>query len=202
MEILIGIVILIVIWNYVSTWFTDPVKPSQQPTFPSSENKDNNKSLTVTAELVPLETLETYPRNEPKKDNSTVINNYYVQNNVYVQQNPYSGKEKSSEESKGHSKAKWKALGFQVISGESYAYKMYGREIFNPDQVVKIGSSRQPLQLGYGLSQKQKKAKQLGYSLVEKVGSKRKAKDILVNKYDFDEETAKYAVGYNGYENW
>lgn len=58
------------------------------------------------------------------------------------------------------------------------------------------------LQLESGLTKNQKKVKQLGYSLVNKYGSKRKAKDILVKEYKFDEKTAKYATGYKGYENW
>ncbi|MCD8477902.1 MAG: hypothetical protein LRY68_08420 [Sulfurospirillum sp.] len=44
--------------------------------------------------------------------------------------------------------------------------------------------------------------KTLGNALVEKCGSKREAKDILVEKYGFDEDTARYAAGYKGYNNW
>ena len=53
-----------------------------------------------------------------------------------------------------------------------------------------------------GLTKNQKKVKTLGQALVSKVCSKKKAKDILVKKYNFKESTAKYAAGYKGYKDW
>lgn len=47
-----------------------------------------------------------------------------------------------------------------------------------------------------------KKVKTLGYALTKKYCSKRRAKDILVAEYGFDEETARYAAGYDGYNDW
>lgn len=54
----------------------------------------------------------------------------------------------------------------------------------------------------YHLSDKQRSVKALGSSLVSKTGYKRKAKDILVEQYGFSENTAKYAVGYRGYDDY
>jgi hypothetical protein len=49
------------------------------------------------------------------------------------------------------------------------------------------------------LTASQRKVKALGSTITCNVGSKRMAKDILVDDYGFDESTAKYAVGYKGY---
>jgi hypothetical protein len=110
-----------------------------------------------------------------------------------------------------HSESVWNRNGYTVKRGESPSYYMYGKGIYTPDQVYKKSNSRESssrnydyldVDSEYGLSSNQKKVKTLGYSLVKKYASKRKAKDILVSEYGFDEETARYAAGYNGYENW
>lgn len=108
---------------------------------------------------------------------------------------------RSSEASKDHSEKVWNKLGYEVKPGETYDYKFYGREIFKPHQVQKIGCYRNRI-ASPGLSENQLKVKTIGLALVEKTGSKRAAKDILVEKYDFDEQTAKYAAGYNGYRDY
>lgn len=108
---------------------------------------------------------------------------------------------RSSEANKDHTEKVWNKLGYEVKPGETYDYKFYGREMFKPYQVQKIGSYRNRI-ASPGLSENQLKVKTIGLALVEKTGSKRAAKDILVEKYDFDEETAKYAAGYNGYRDY
>lgn len=116
--------------------------------------------------------------------------NYYTQNNVYIQNN-YGGKPEA------HTSRVWRKLGYEVNYGESYAYKYYGNEIYTEDQVSRVSGYH-----GGYLSSNQKKVKSLGGALVRKSGSKQKAKQILVDSYDFDEDTAKYAVGYRGHKSW
>jgi hypothetical protein len=120
----------------------------------------------------------------------TTTQNYYTQNNVYIQNN-YVGKPEA------HTSRVWERLDYKVNYGESYAYKYYGNEIYTEDQVSRISSSHDAY-----LSSNQKKVKSLGGALVGKTGSKQKAKQILVDRYDFDEDTAKYAVGYHGTKSW
>ena len=116
----------------------------------------------------------------------TVVNNYYVQNNVYIQQNNYHNK--SKDENKDHSEKVWKRLGYKVKYGETYSYKFYGNEIFKPSQVERIGSN----QVKYSESG-------LARKLLNDTGSKKHAKDILVNQYGYSQASAKSLVGYNGY---
>lgn len=146
-----------------------------------------------------------YPKiNEEKTEPTTIVNNYYVQNNIYIKQEQTS-KANSYNELSDHSEKVWKRLGYKIKYGESYAYRMYGKAIYKPHQVERIGTSSQKLlsiDSEYGLTKNQAKVKRLGYSLVNKCGSKKIAKDILIEKYDFDEDTAKYAVGYLGYNDW
>ena len=106
-----------------------------------------------------------------------------------------------SEANKDHTEKVWNKLGYEIIPGETYDYKFYGREIFKPHQVQKIGSYRTRI-ARLGLTENQLKVKTIGLALVEKTGSKRAAKNILVDKYGFDEDTAKYAAGYNGYRDF
>lgn len=108
---------------------------------------------------------------------------------------------RSSEANKDHTEKVWNKLGYEVKPGETYDYKFYGREIFKPHQVQKIGNYRNRI-ASPGLSENQLKVKTIGLALVEKTGSKRAAKDILVEKYGFDEQTAKYATGYDGYRDY
>ncbi len=75
---------------------------------------------------------------------------------------------------------------------------MYSREVFKPHQVEKITEYRNRIP-SPGLSKNQLKVKTIGLALVEKIGSKRAAKDILVKKYGLSEESARYAAGYKGY---
>lgn len=53
-----------------------------------------------------------------------------------------------------------------------------------------------------GMSSRQKSVTSLGEKLACDTGSKRAAKDILVDEYGFSEKTAKYAAGYRGYNNY
>lgn len=102
---------------------------------------------------------------------------------------------------KDHTEKVWNDLGYQIKSGEHYSYKHYGRKIYTPNQVEKIGSYRACI-ASSELSEKQIRVKTLGSALVKKMGSKRKAKDILVEEYGFSENTAKYAAGYRGYDDY
>ena len=147
----------------------------------------------------PIKTYDYEEKNNETK-NQPHTNNVYIQNNVYVNVH----QPKSSTKHTDHTEKVWNQLGYVVKEGETYAYKHYGNAIYTPDQVVskKSISYKKPLQIGYGLSANQEKVKTLGYALVEKCGSKRAAKDILVEQYGFDEETARYAAGYRGYNDW
>lgn len=113
----------------------------------------------------------------------------------------WSENNRSPEANKDHSERVWNKLGYEVKSGETYAYKYFGNEIFKPHQVQKIGRYRNRI-ASPGLSENQLKVKTIGLALVEKTGSKSEAKDILLEQYGFDEETAKYAVGYKGYRDF
>lgn len=118
-----------------------------------------------------------------EKETQIVINNYYTQNNTYVQQNNYYKKPKIEDENKVHSEKVWKRLGYKVKHGETYSYKMYGKQIFKPDQVEKIGS----YQIRYsqnGLAQK----------LIKNTGSKSHAKNILVDNYGLSKSEAQRLV--------
>lgn len=200
MEFIFIAIVVMLVYSFISDYLEDKKKkknsaktrakfeePDIGTTYPTETKKHKSYTPTVDATII-------------KEEKPTVVNNYYTQNNVYIQQNNY--RNKSTDENKGHSAKVWKRMGYKVRYGETYSYKFYGNEIFTPDQVERIGSYNEPLRLENGLSKNQKQAKQLGYSLVNKCGSKRKAKDILVEKYGFDENTAKYATGYRGYENW
>ena len=125
-----------------------------------------------------------------KKKMQSSVHNHYTQNNVYIQNN-YGYKPEA------HTVRVWKRLGYELSDGESYSYKYYGNEIYTEDQVRKISSS-----YGGQLSSNQKKVKSLGTALVRKSGSKHKARNILVDHYGFDEDTAKYGAGFSGYSNW
>jgi hypothetical protein len=195
MEGILVIILVTLAFNVISSLLKRP-KSEINSTIQTKSTKVDDTTIVID-KVVPYNQDEQYKRND--SSDKYIVNNYFVQNNVYVHYNPNSS---SNDSSKDHSKSVWERMGYRIKYGERYAYKMYGNEIFTPEQVEKTSYGRETLQLENGLTKNQKKVKQLGYSLVEKVGSKRKAKDILVMEYDFDEETAKYAVGYNGYENW
>ncbi len=139
--------------------------------------------------LVVIVIIVGYYQDKNNSEKNT-IHNYNTQNNVYIQNN-YGSKPEA------HTIRVWERLGYEMNYGEIYAYKYYGNEIYTEDQVRKISSS-----YGGGLSSNQKKVKSLGTALVKKSGSKQKAKNILVNHYGFDEDTAKYGAGFSGYSNW
>lgn len=178
MEVIIGFIVVVFIISIVTSVVESKI-----------DTNKNDKTVDIfTPEIIDRE-----------NESTTTTNNFYIQQNIYIQQN---NNYTSSEEHKDHSESVWRKMGYRVKYGQEYAYKMYGREIFTPDQVVKIDSNYEQLSLESGLTKNQKKVKQLGYALVNKYKSKRKAKDILVEHYDFDEKTAKFAAGYRGYENW
>ena len=132
-----------------------------------------------------------------KRQNKSSIHNHYTQTNIYVQNN-------FGTKVEAHTSKVWKELGYEVIYGERYAYKYFGREIYTENQVRSVGNqhNRYALSVNNHLSSNQKKVKSLGYTLVNKYGSKQKAKNILIDHYDFDEDTAKYATGYQSHRDW
>lgn len=195
MEGILVIILVTLAFNVISSLLKRP-KSEINSTIQTKSTKVDDTTIVID-KVVPYNQDEQYKRND--SSDKYIINNYFVHNNVYVHYNPDSS---SNDSSKDHSKSVWEKMGYRIKYGERYAYKMYGNEIFTPDQVEKSSYGRETLQLENGLTKNQKKVKQLGYALVNKVGSKRKAKDILIEEYDFDEDTAKYAVGYNGYDNW
>lgn len=209
MEFFIFLFIMIIIYSIASDYFRKRKEVKQNNTFQSA-----NEEIDSFIRLKDEKLVSTKIINEPKTntlvnsevikkdepiDFSKIINNYYVQNNIYVEVKEQSGKKTKDEK---HTEKVWKDLGFSIKKGETYSSIFYGKELFTSEQVEKISYKKEPLQLEHGLTTNQKKVKQLGYTLVNKYASKRKAKDILVDKYGFDEKTAKYAAGYRGYENW
>lgn len=199
MEFIVLLIAIGLIAHYVQLLTNTASANSSKNTTSLKKHDDHVQKMETSKTIVHVEPIETFQREEQR---SSVTNNYYIQNNVYVHQNHYKSKS-STEESKDHSKSVWQKLGYRVKSGETYAYKMYGREIFTPEQVTKIGYKHdEPLALECGLTRNQEKVKQLGYALVNKYHSKRIAKDILVENYGLDENTAKYAAGYRGYDDW
>mgnify|MGYP006995719158 CR=1 FL=1 len=132
-----------------------------------AQNKNIQTHKEVKIEVVP-----------EKEEKTTIINhNYYTQNNVYVQQNNCYKKSKSK--NKDHSEKVWNNLGYRIKYRETFSYKMYGKEIFTPNQVEKIGS----YQIKHSESGLAKK-------LLNNTGSKSHAKNILVNNYSLSESKA------------
>ena len=129
------------------------------------------------------------------KSSTTIHNTVNIKNTTYVQQNVYNGN-KNSNDSKGHTEKVWNDLGYTVMYGESYSYKMYGREIFTSSQVTEDSNQyieyKEPIEVHTsetGLARK----------LLKNTGSKRMAKDILVEEYGYSQSEAKSLVGYRGY---
>lgn len=102
-----------------------------------------------------------------------------------MQQKYYYEKPKSAEENKDHSEKVWKKLGYRIKRGESYSYRFYGKEIYTPNQVEKIGS----YEIKYspeGLAKK----------LLEDTKSPKHTINILVKNYNMTEYDAKRLVIY------
>lgn len=140
MDIFIGVVILIVIWSYISTWFDDSKQESQQPILPSiKKNDSSNINKTLKEEIAPIKPIINNSWCEANQSKRAVTNSNYTKNTTYVQQNNH---KLSNDELKDHSKSVWEGMGYSVKSKERYAYKMYGKEIFTPNQVQKTRSKR------------------------------------------------------------
>ncbi len=169
METILFIVVIIFIYNY----FTED----------DSSGENHNHSSTDIKTTTSREKSET---EDSKETHET--NNYYVQNNINIQVNHHGT---SSEELKDHSEKVWERLGYRVLGGESYTYKMYGKEIYTPDQVEQIGT-------GGSLIVKYTE-KGLVKKLLRDTGSKRMTKDILTEQYGYSQSAAKGLVGYKGY---
>jgi hypothetical protein len=95
--------------------------------------------------------------------------------------------------SNGHSEKAWGDIGFKV----STKYKTTAKKNYIFKEVEASNSLRY-----LHLTKNQKKVKILGDALVKNTKSKRRARDILINQYNFKNNTAKYAVGYEGYNDW
>lgn len=93
----------------------------------------------------------------------------------------------------GHTEDEWQRIGLKVNRKHySYNRSYYSFKETEPKSYSQFD----------GLSPNQRKVKILGSALVSKTGSKRRAKDILVDYYNFPENTAKYATGYSGFHDW
>ena len=159
--------------------------------FNSKKNIESNPDESIQKkdedQIITLDTPEEDNHKDSGSNDFTIINNYYIQNNVSIQKNDYT---KNPDELKDHTKRIWKKLGYEVNYGETYSYKMYGQKIYTPEQVSKISSHDYKIKYSKtGLANK----------LLENTGSKRMAKDILVEEYDIVESEAKKLVGYKGY---
>ncbi|NCD12242.1 MAG: hypothetical protein EOL93_06795 [Epsilonproteobacteria bacterium] len=138
------------------------------------EKKNNASSKTLPDEFLKRQSQDkkdiTIVRSSKSTDSyetKQTINNYYTQNNIYVQTTTPTSKAKGTD----HTAKVWRELGYQVKRGESYSYKHYGQEIYTPNQVERIGtlSYREPLQIGYGLSQNQEKVRDRSEFCVNRV---------------------------------
>lgn len=162
------------------------------------DNSTNDKGKDKAKSSSTIPTTQTkyehiaQPINNIKKetinvDEKIVVNNYYTQNNITIQQNNYSNSDSSKHTD--HTERVWKRMGYRVKYGETYSYKHYGNEIYTPNQVEKIGSNYHVHTSENGLARK----------LLSDTGSKRMAKDILVDQYGYTQNNAKKLVGYRGY---
>lgn len=181
--------------------FNHDSESNKNISLPDDRNEESDVNY-IKADFLPKEKRYLNKKNNSnlKDDNNIVINNYFIKNELHIHNTTQTSSDK---ECKDHTEKIWKELGYCIKSGETCSYKLYGREVFTPEQVVKKGvHAYYPELPGTGRTKNQKKVKALGFSLVKKYGSKRKAKIILIEEYDFDEDTAKYATGYQGYDDY
>lgn len=95
----------------------------------------------------------------------------------------------------GHTEEIWKGIDFRVRTEFSNLdKKYYSFKEVEPKAETKL---KYPF-----LSKNQRKVKILGDAILARTKSKKLTKNILVSQYGFKEETAKYAVGYDGYYDW
>ncbi|MBA6292838.1 hypothetical protein H4J58_13240 [Colwellia sp. MB3u-70] len=95
--------------------------------------------------------------------------------------------------SNGHSEKAWRNIGLKV----STKYKTTAKKNYTFKEVESSNSLRY-----LHLTKNQRKVKILGDALVKNTKSKRRARDILISQYSFKNNTAEYAVGYEGYNDW
>jgi len=95
--------------------------------------------------------------------------------------------------SNGHSEKAWRNIGLKV----STKYKTTAKKNYTFKEVESSNSLRY-----LHLTKNQRKVKILGDALVKNTKSKRRARDILISQYAFKNNTAEYAVGYEGYNDW
>jgi ABC-type transport system involved in cytochrome bd biosynthesis fused ATPase/permease subunit len=93
----------------------------------------------------------------------------------------------------GHSEKAWRSIGLKV----STKYKTTAKKNYTFKEVESSNSLRY-----LHLTKNQRKVKILGDALVKNTKSKRRARDILISQYAFKNNTAEYAVGYEGYNDW
>jgi len=94
------------------------------------------ESKELSADIVSDDELDELLRDldRPNTQNNTIINNHYhVHNTVKV----YTDKS-SLDNLSDHTKKIWNQMGYDIKYGETYTYKMYGKEIFTPEQVEQI----------------------------------------------------------------
>jgi hypothetical protein len=93
----------------------------------------------------------------------------------------------------GHTENTWNRIGLTIEE----KHRFYSRNYYTFEETEPKGYSKYAW-----LTPNQRKVKILGDALVNRTNSKRLSKEILVGQYSFKEETAKYAVGYEGYHDW
>lgn len=199
MEFFYFVVILVVLVALVNFF-------KEEVTYKSPEPKKSSKNVQIISSRLKntgtqAKTGELLDRENEREIREMPRQEVHHVHHVHVRHEWASENSNKEDEDKDHTSAVWERLGYQVKAGETYSYKFYGREIFKSHQVVKAGCYRKRI-ASTSLSEKQIKVKTLGLALVEKTGSKRKAKDILVDEYGFSENTAKYAAGYRGYDDY
>jgi len=125
---------------------------------------------------------------EVKDEKKEVTNNVYIQNTVNIQINERnSDNNRSSSKrhspNKDHTEKIWNEMGYKIKHGEKYSYKMYGKKIFKPFQVIKKNT--------YNVKYSERG---LAKKLLEQTGSKKMTQNILVKQYQLSTERAKELV--------
>lgn len=159
----------------------------------NSSSRNNNRSKksieTLDIDFTPSKVIKDSPKKNSSQSNGnskeSITNNYNTQNIVNVQVNNYSNTSSKKSPNKDHTEKIWNEMGYEVKYGESYSYKFYGNKIYTPDQVKKNSS--------YSIKYSRRG---LASKLLANTGSKKMAKNILVDQYGVNESEAKRLVGY------
>jgi hypothetical protein len=167
------------------------------------KKNDDAKNPIDTVSVEPTATKISTRKVEPSQ-----ANNFYYEGEkkvpvvkAHIKAMRQGGKVESSQEnnfdyesySNGHSEKAWGDIGFKV----STKYKTTAKKNYIFKEVEASNSLRY-----LHLTKNQRKVKILGDALVKNTKSKRRSRDILISQYAFKNNTAEYAVGYEGYNDW